>query len=203
MSHNLHCTITIITRSLDFLKVLSRLTKKQIWHKTEFCTMSTTYWMFPVKQSDVNRSNLTLLLVCMELNKLNIFHSQQHIIRRVACFDISRVKFNNMLSVFLNELIQENTEGQKKFQFTRCTRRAKIYQRFQKMITIRTEQICNYGSSSTGTRPRSLPMSRTRLQGGFARQSRSNRIVKVSWTEKRGLPVEPRLRQFAVLYGEL
>ena len=33
-------------------------------------------------------------------------------------------------------------------------------------------------------------------------QSRSDRRVKVSWTEMRGLPVEPRL-QFAVLYGDL
>ena len=34
--------------------------------------------------------------------------------------------------------------------------------------------------SLTGTRPRSSFVSQTRLQGGFARQSRSNRRVKVS-----------------------
>ena len=49
-----------------------------------------------------------------------------------------------------------------------------------------TDHVNQENHAINWTRPRSSTMSWTRLQGGFARQSRSDRRVGVSWTETRG-----------------
>ena len=74
---------------------------------------------------------------------------------------------------------QKEVEAQEGRKYTRSSRKQSQSDQnrtnLQSQITS-TKKI----TSSTGTRPRSSPVSQTRLQGGFARQPRSDRRVRVS-----------------------